>query len=34
MATYTHSQDDALRAAASSFSRVVTTRDIETGSSG
>lgn len=32
MATYAHSQDDALRAAASSFSRVVTTRDTETAS--
>lgn len=32
MAVYAHSQDDALKAAASSFSRVVTTRDTETGS--
>ncbi|MBB3038991.1 tyrosine-type recombinase/integrase [Hoyosella altamirensis] len=32
MATYAHSQDDALKAAASSFGRVVTTRDTETGS--
>jgi integrase len=31
MATYAHSQDDALKAAASSFGRVVTTRDTETG---
>ncbi|HKI39616.1 site-specific integrase [Mycobacterium sp.] len=32
MSVYAHSQDDALRAAASSFGRVVTTRDTETGS--
>ena len=31
MATYAHSQADALAAAAGSFSRVVTTRDTETG---
>ena len=31
MATYAHSQDDALAAGAGSFSRVVTTRDTETG---
>lgn len=31
MATYAHSQDDALKVAASSFGRVVTTRDTETG---
>jgi integrase len=30
MATYAHSQDEALKAAASSFGRVVTTRDTET----
>jgi integrase len=34
MSVYTHSQDDALKSAASSFGRVVTTRDIETGSGG
>ena len=34
MAVYAHSQDDALKAAASSFGRVVTTRDTETGSEG
>jgi integrase len=34
MAVYAHSQDDALKAAASSFGRVVTTRDTETGSQG
>ena len=32
MSVYAHSQDDALKAAAISFGRVVTTRDIETGS--
>jgi len=32
MAVYAHSQDDALKAAASSFARVVTTGDTETGS--
>jgi integrase len=32
LSVYAHSQDDALRAAASSFGRVVTTRDTETGS--
>jgi integrase len=32
MAVYAHSQDDALKAAASSFGRVVTTGDTETGS--
>jgi integrase len=32
MSVYAHSQDDALKAAASSFGRVVTTRDTETGS--
>jgi integrase len=32
MSVYAHSQDDALKSAASSFGRVVTTRDIETGS--
>jgi integrase len=32
MAVYTHSADEALKAAAVSFSRVVTTRDTETGS--
>ena len=31
MATYAHSQDDALKSAASSFGRVVTTRDTEIG---
>ena len=31
MATYAHSQDDALKAAASSFGRVVTTRDTRDG---
>ncbi|MBV5244193.1 site-specific integrase [Mycolicibacterium sp. PAM1] len=31
MSVYAHSQDDALRSAASSFERVVTTRDTETG---
>ena len=30
MSVYAHSQDDALKAAASSFTRVVTTRDTET----
>jgi integrase len=34
MSVYAHSQDDALKSAASSFARVVTTRDNETGSSG
>ena len=34
MSVYAHSQDDALKAAASSFGRVVTTRDTETGSRG
>lgn len=34
MAVYAHSQDDALKAAASSFSRVVTTGDTETGPQG
>jgi hypothetical protein len=34
MSVYAHSQDDALKAAASSFSRVVTTRDTETGPQG
>jgi integrase len=34
MSVYVHSQDDALMAAAGSFTRVVTTRDIETGSEG
>jgi integrase len=34
MAVYAHSQDDALKAAASSFGRVVTTRDTETGPQG
>ncbi|MGO9157639.1 tyrosine-type recombinase/integrase [Mycobacterium sp.] len=34
MSVYAHSQDDALKAAASSFGRVVTTRDTETGSQG
>jgi integrase len=32
MAVYTHSQEDALKSAAGSFTRVVTTRDTETGS--
>ncbi len=32
MSVYVHRQDDALKAAASSFGRVVTTRDTETGS--
>jgi integrase len=32
MAVYAHSQDDALKAAASSFGRLVTIRDTETGS--
>lgn len=32
MSVYAHSQDDALKAAASSFGRVVTSRDIEPGS--
>ena len=32
MSVYAHSQDDALRAAAGSFGRVMTTRDTETGS--
>ena len=31
---YAHSQDDALKAAARSFGRVVTTRDTETNSQG
>jgi integrase len=34
MSVYAHSQDDALKAAASSFGRVVTTRDTETRSEG
>jgi integrase len=34
MSVYAHSQDDALKAAASSFGRVVTTCDTETGSQG
>jgi len=34
MATYAHSQDEALQAAAMSFGRVVTIRDTETGSDG
>ncbi len=34
MSVYAHSQDDALKAAASSFGRIVTTRDTETGSQG
>ena len=34
MSVYAHSQDDALKAAASSFGRVVTTRDTETGPQG
>jgi integrase len=34
LSVYAHSQDDALKAAASSFGRVVTTRDTETGSEG
>lgn len=34
MSVYAHSQDDALKDAASSFGRVVTTRDTETGSRG
>jgi integrase len=34
LSVYAHSQDDALKAAAGSFSRVVTTRDTETGSEG
>jgi integrase len=34
MSVYAHSQDDALKAAASSFGRVVTTHDTETGSEG
>ncbi len=34
LSVYAHSQDDALKAAASSFGRVVTTRDTETGSQG
>ena len=34
LSVYAHSQDDALKAAASSFGRVVTTRDTETGSDG
>jgi integrase len=34
MSVYAHSQDDALKAAASSFGRLVTTRDTETGSEG
>ena len=32
LSVYAHSQDDALQAAASSFGRVVTIRDTETGS--
>lgn len=32
MATYAHSQDEALKAAGSSFGRVVTFSDTETGS--
>jgi integrase len=32
LSVYAHSQDDALKAAATSFGRVVTTRDTETGS--
>jgi len=32
LSVYAHSQDAALKAAASSFGRVVTTRDTETGS--
>ena len=32
LSVYAHSQDDALKAAAGSFGRVVTTRDTETGS--
>jgi integrase len=32
MSVYAYSQDDALQAAAGSFSRVVTNRDTETGS--
>jgi integrase len=34
MSVYAHSQDDALKAAANSFGRVVTTRDTETGPQG
>ena len=34
LSVYAHSQDDALKAAAGSFGRVVTTRDTETGSEG
>ena len=34
MSVYVHSQDDALKGAAGSFGRVVTTRDTETGSQG
>ncbi|MDT5401315.1 MAG: integrase [Mycobacterium sp.] len=34
LSVYAHSQDDALKAAASSFGRVVTTRDTEAGSQG
>jgi integrase len=34
MSRYTHSQDQALKDAASSFGRVVTIRDAETGSQG
>jgi integrase len=34
MATYAHSQDEALQAAAMSFGRLVTLRDTETGSEG
>jgi len=34
LAVYAHSQDDALKAAAGSFGRVVTTGDTETGSNG
>jgi integrase len=34
MSVYAHSQDDALKAAATSFGRVVTFRDTETGSQG
>ena len=34
MSVYAHGHDDALKAAASGFGRVVTTRDTETGSEG
>jgi integrase len=34
LSVYTHSQYDALKDAAGSFGRVVTTRDTETGSEG